>query len=82
MGLHEHEYECGKCGLRFGRHWTRSAARRSGQAHRDEAHGGAHPIEESILTYSGGRMPSAADWPVFALFAALLLAGLVSKAIG
>lgn len=80
MGLHE--YECGKCGLRFGRHWTRSAAKRSGQTHRDEVHGGAHPIEESILTHSGGRMPSAADWPAFVLFGVLILAALVNRGVG
>ena len=77
----QHEYECGKCGLRFGRHFTRRGARLSGQAHRDEAHGGHHPISESILTYSGGYIPGVADWKPFAILAAFLLAGLLHKGL-
>lgn len=77
-----HEYECGKCGLRYGRHYTRRGAIRSGQIHRDQEHGGHHPINEAILEHPGGQMPTKADWPVFALVAALLLAGLLSKAVG
>lgn len=74
-----HQYECGKCGLRSTRHLTRNAAEQSGQTHRDEAHGGMHPVEESILTHGGGYVPTLADWKPFAILAALLLVGLVNK---
>ncbi|MXM66780.1 hypothetical protein GR925_25945 [Streptomyces sp. HUCO-GS316] len=78
MGMHQ--YECGKCGLRSGKHFTRSAAERSGQTHRDEVHGGMHPVNESILTFSG-QMPTAADWRMFVLLGALLLAGVIHQAV-
>lgn len=75
-----HQYECGKCGLRSGRHILRSAAERSGQEHRDQEHGGMHPIGETILTHSG-QMPTAGDWKMFVLLGGLILAGLIYQAV-
>ena len=75
-----HVYECGKCGLQSPRHHTKAAARRSGQIHRDEVHGGMHPVDEAILSNTG-EMPTMADWRLFALLAVLILAGLVNKAL-
>jgi hypothetical protein len=40
-----------------------------------------HPINEAILTESGGRMPQASEWRIFVLFGVLILAGLISKAL-
>lgn len=75
-----HVYECGKCGLRTDRHMTRAAAERSGQIHRDEIHGGMHPMDEAILSHTG-QMPTVADWRLFVLVAGLIIAGLVNKAV-
>ncbi|WP_237309929.1 hypothetical protein [Streptomyces sp. AMCC400023] len=75
-----HQYECGKCGLRSGRYFLRSGAERSGQEHRDQEHGGMHPVSEAILTHSG-QMPTAGDWKMFVLLGALILAGVVYQAV-
>ncbi|MCX4609455.1 hypothetical protein [Streptomyces mirabilis] len=59
---------------------TRGGAERRGQKHRDKRHDGMYPVHEGILSFSG-RLPQAGEWKVFALVAALLLAGLVSKVL-
>ncbi|MFF0092739.1 hypothetical protein ACFYSF_22640 [Streptomyces canus] len=63
------------------RYLTRGGAEKCGQTHRDSKHEGMHPVNEAILTFDGGRMPQASEWKVFAIVAALLLLGLISKAI-
>ncbi|WP_328434543.1 hypothetical protein [Streptomyces sp. NBC_00425] len=71
-------YECGNCNLRSEPYVLRNGAERRGQRHRDEKHDGMHPLNEAILSASG-RMPQAGEWKVFAIVAALMLAGLISK---
>ncbi|MGY3199775.1 hypothetical protein [Streptomyces sp. TE5632] len=73
-----HRYECGNCNLVSDPFVLRYGAERYGQKHRDKLHHGMHPRNEAILT-GGGQMPQAGEWRVVAIFAVMVLAGLVSK---
>ena len=76
-----HRYECGNCQLVSEPYTLRHGAKRYGQVHRDKRHDGMHPLNEAILTESGGRMPQPGEWRIFVLFGVLILAGLISKAL-
>lgn len=76
-----HRYECGNCNLVSDPYSFRRSAEAYGHEHRRKRHDGMHPLNEAILT-AAGRMPDKSEWRVMAIVGALILVGLVSKALG